>query len=847
MTLPRPWERSERYQVMTNDQARQLCLSLMKADTEDVVIGLLRDAGYWDERAVWRYYGDCESNFSTIYNQASRSDAALVEKIVNSVDARLLNESLVSGVDPEGPSAPRTMRDAVARFFEHAKNAGTTKTGRIREWSEERRTQEARSITISATGYKPTQGNPCFTVADAGEGQTPRSIPSTFLSLPFEKSNKTKIPFVQGNFNMGGSGVLRFCGRHHLQLILSRRNPELVRSNDPSDREWGFTVVRREDAEGQSRHSIFTYLAPLGHQDKPGHGEVLRFRAERMPLFPEGRDAYGRDAAFGTLIKLYEYDATGYKSNIIMRGGLLRRLDLLLPEMMLPARLYECRYEEGPVGSYSNTLAGLSVRLGDNKSENLEPGFPESCQLTVGGEPMAATIYALKKGTAETYRKNEGIIFTVNGQTHGTLTVDFFRRKQVGLSLLAESIIVIVDCSRISGRAREDLFMNSRDRLSNGRLRVELEEELEELLHHHQGLRELKERRKREEIQSQAQDARPLEAVLENLIKQHRTLADLFMPGMRAANPFKPTKVRNEEKAFVGKRYPTFFKFKDKPYGTELFRNCPSNSRSRIVFETDAEKEYFRRDVDPGEFTLHRLTGTQRMRVENYTINPHDGAATLSLRLPTNCEQGDKFTYLSTLTDATQLDPFVNQFVIEVLPPEEPRTRTSGNGRNGRPGKQEGTDADAPSGIQLPEPILVYEKDYPRYGFTGNTALKVVHDLEEDTTEHERDTYRFYINMDNVHLNRYLKYEVRPGDSEGAIRQRFQLGLLMVGLALLHQDNITKKMRTGEEEEQEPRNIEDHVRDVTSAIAPFLLPMIESLGALEADEEVAMVNPPEVI
>lgn len=452
---------------MTNEQVQTLCLSLMQANTEAAVIALLSEAGFWDERDAWRYYGDCESNFSTIYNQASRSDAALVEKIVNSVDARLLNECQLAKIDPEGPQAPGSMRDAVARFFEHTKAATATKTGRIKEWSEDRRTAEGRHITVTATGHKPSQGNPCFTIADAGDGQTPRLMPSTFLSLPFEKSNKTRIAFVQGNFNIGGSGVLRFCGHHHLQLILTRRNPAIVASNDPADQEWGFTVVRREDAEGKSRHSTFTYLAPLGYTERRGHGDVLRFRAERMPLFPEGRKAYGRDASWGTLIKLYEYDATGYKSNIIMRDGLLRRLDLLLPEMMLPARLYECRYEAGHGGSHANTVAGLSVRLGDNKGENLEPDFPDSCQLTVAGEPMAATIYALKKNRAETYRKNEGIIFTVNGQTHGTLTIDFFRRKQVGLSLLADSILVIVDCSRISGRAREDLFMNSRDRLSN--------------------------------------------------------------------------------------------------------------------------------------------------------------------------------------------------------------------------------------------------------------------------------------------------------------------------------------------------------------------------------------------
>jgi len=214
--------------------------------------------------------------------------------------------------------------------------------------------------------------------------------------------------------------------------------------------------------------------------------------------------------------------------------------------------------------------------------------------------------------------------------------------------------------------------------------------------------------------------------------------------------------------------------------------------------------------------------------------------------LPSNCEVGDKYTYVGVLTDATQLEPFENQMVVEVQPPEEQRSHT-GSGTNGHPGRHEGNDDQGLSGIQLPKPILVYEKDYATYGFTGNTALQVKHDLEEDTAEHEHDTYRFYINMDNVHLNRYLKYEVRPGESEGSIRQRFQLGLLMIGLALLHQDNITKKMRISQQEEQEERNIEDHVRDVTSGIAPFLLPMITSLGALEVDEEADMVHPPEVI
>jgi hypothetical protein len=92
---------------MTNDEARDLCLALMGADSEAEVIDLLEQAGLWNAPEAWRYFGDRESNYNTIGNQQSRSDAALVEKLVNSVDARLLNECLVRGIDPEGPKAPR--------------------------------------------------------------------------------------------------------------------------------------------------------------------------------------------------------------------------------------------------------------------------------------------------------------------------------------------------------------------------------------------------------------------------------------------------------------------------------------------------------------------------------------------------------------------------------------------------------------------------------------------------------------------------------------------------------------------------------------------------------------------
>ena len=288
----------------------------------------------------------------------------------------------------------------------------------------------------------------------------------------------------------------------------------------------------------------------MGYSHTPRQGGVLRFLSETIPIFPSGRDPYGKPAEWGALIKLYEYAAAGYSNTHILRkDGLLSRIDLLLAEPALPIRLHECRPAfKGHEGSFETTLAGLAVRLEDDKKENLEEGFPASCPISVEGEVMIATIYAFKKGKADTYRRTEGIVFTVNGQTHGYLTKDFFNRQKAGrLNYIADSLLVMVECSNISGRAREDLFMNSRDRLSHNPIRYAIESQLEEMLKHHQGLRALKEKRRAEEIQSKLADEKPLEDILKSLLEHSPTLSTLFLQGQRAVNPFKTLQVAGQE------------------------------------------------------------------------------------------------------------------------------------------------------------------------------------------------------------------------------------------------------------------------------------------------------------
>jgi hypothetical protein len=79
----------------------------------------------------------------------------------------------------------------------------------------------------------------------------------------------------------------------------------------------------------------------------------------------------------------------------------------------------------------------------------------------------------------------------------------------------------------------------------------------------------------------------------------------------------------------------------------------------------------------------------------------------------------------------------------------------------------------------------------------------------------------------------------------GEHRERFKFGMTLITLALLRQDLEAKK-REGEKSESEDdeqkakrSDIHETVAEVTSAIAPFLLPLVESLSQITGE----MVEP----
>lgn len=786
---------------MNNDKFNFiLCMELFSANSEAEVTATLERYNLWDSPEYWHDFGDDENNFATIGNQQSNPDSALVEKIVNSVDAILMRECLTKGLSPESPDAPQNIPEALVRFFE-------IKSGKLSNMPVMQRARLSEDICVVCSGGKVT---PCYSIIDKGEGQTPAAFPNTLLSL--RKSNKLRIPFVQGKFNMGGTGVLQFCGTRNLQLVISKRCPHIPQhfnaDADSDSFKWGFTVVRRQDPVGGMRSSKYTYL--FLNQSVPC------FEAESINILPgDYPNPTGQPLYWGTAIKLFDYNiGSSLRTNI--QFDLYNRLSLLTPSIALPVRLVERR--EGFRGhSFETILSGLSVRLEEDKRDNLEPDFPSSIVFDIDGEQIHAAIFAFKQGQAEKYRKDEGVIFLINGQTHAHLSKAFFARKNVGMHYIADSLLVVVDCSSISGRSREDLFMNSRDRLRSGPLKSRIERELEGWIRDNPGLRALRERRQRELTQKRLEDNKPLRDVVESIIKRSPTLAKLFLHGQALSNPFnlKPTE---SSKIFTGQLHPSFFRLKEQ-HPENNPKLWPINVRTRVDFKTDACNDYFSRDADPGVF---RLT-INLFDADNFNLNLWNGTAHLHISPPRTASIGDTFKCSAIVEDIARATPFIEEFYVRMVN-EIAQVPTPDGPRKPPAGDKDGKGNLNPDKLSLPNIIPVKIEEWAQHNFDKFSALKIRRNAEGG--------HDYYINVDNFYLLTEIKG--KRNDSPEVLEAQFKYSMALVGMAILYDFESSPK-----EEEKEDYDVYGDIERFSRVISPVILPMIDTLA--DSNEGLAAV------
>ena len=650
---------------------RKFFEQLLAAGTENEVQAILDAQGLSGDNDRWRPYGDNEAFYGVVENQQAHPVPALVEKVMNGIDAILEKKVVEHGIDIRSEHAPNSVQDALDRYFPNHKN-----------WDiGDARRQQARDLQIVASGPRRDTS---LLIYDNGVGQAPEDFPNTFLSLL--RGNKNDVHFVQGKYNMGGAGAIAFCGDLRYQLVASKRFD--------GSRPLGFTLLRRHPpklaAAANRKNTWYEYLV--------FDGKVASLDIDEMDI---GLD--GCRFSTGSLLKLYSYRSPEGARSIISRD-LNVSLNEYLFEPALPFLTVDNndRYPDNraPV----TAVYGLKRRLEGDK-DSIEARFSETSTTAEFGQ-MKITTYVFKALSRETvketkqyiqreyFKNNMTVLFSLNGQVQGSYSSEFVTRG-LKMPLLKDYLLVHVDCTNLHLEVRNELFMASRDRLKASDTAEALRKHLREILSTGE-LKDIAKRRKASLTVGSEDAGQMLRDMTRNLPMNDaltRILQQTFQlstprpgeaPRIDRDNEDRPKREPRETIPFDPKRYPSTFQVKGgdgKQNDIKLFKLPMGGSRT-ISFATDVENEYFDRSDDPGILRLAVLQqGTsdrtggplsppsqQGDLLDLRRSNPSEGTIKIGLRASREMKVGDTVEVRASLSSPS--GDLVETVLVQLTDPE---------------------------------------------------------------------------------------------------------------------------------------------------------------------------------
>lgn len=571
-----------------NFDYKKLLLELYNAPDSDSLYKLIVSYGL-DTPEYWKPYGGNINNAGTFENQQSSPENALVEKLTNSIDAILMKECMVRGIQPKDKTSskvPQTINAATKLFF-------NVDNGKWENVVAPERNRISQDIQIILTGDRKT---PNVAIYDNGEGQNPSSFENTFLSIA--KGNKNDVPFVQGKYNMGSTGSLVFCGdKHRYQMIISRRNTGL---ND-SDGLIGFTLVRRHilTPEEEPKYKLTWYEYLVINDDIPYVNDQTLDLGLNKTQF-----------TCGSVVKLYSYQLTRPSDATL---DLWRELNPLLFESALPILIYEKRN----FGGHSSTkpMLGNRTRLALDSNEHIE--FQKTFQINLFNSNIPMQVYLFNRETKNTeFILGKSVVYTLNGQTQGYEPKSFIS-QDLGFRNLREYMLVCIDCSQIGTTARQELFMASRDRLKQGRFYSELRQSIIDLLSNDTHLKQKEQEYKGKVFRETGEDKDMVQSLFSKL-KGNQDIRKMFSGNngafsfftKKVKKPIQPEERKEEKKKESKKlkRYPTLLKIKGFEKSSEDFvKVIRKGGKGKITLETDVENSFLSRSDDAGAIEITTL------------------------------------------------------------------------------------------------------------------------------------------------------------------------------------------------------------------------------------------------
>ena len=647
--------------------SEDLCFRILHAESErevDEIIALdhvLSDSGNWhpvDSR---------ETNFNVVTNQASTGSKALTELCTNMVDAVLMKHAYLKGIQPNGPEAPQSVVEGVRDLvrLQGARNGILSQVDDpkyLQEFSE-------KNLVLGVTGGRRREDSLCFTFVDNGEGQHPNDFDDTFLSL--SKGNKSAIPFVQGKYNMGSSGVLTYCGRHWYKLIVSRRY-------DGSG-EWGWTLVRRRPGAGM----------PVAEYLKINNRIQSFAKSVIYPLkLKSGETDKKVHINTGTIIKLYDYQMESASSFRNIRESLNENLvSTVLPFRLMDYRVTPQRtgrraqgVDERPVNGMEFLLLRRNGAAEDDDSEDDEsydPGdeqhvgnieHPDLGHISVKVIVLGSNLPGWLSPPRNTHR----VFHSVNGQVQ-------FKQNRAYLSQrcklpgLKDRIVVIVDSSDLSEAAHNDVWKGDRENTRATEIGQLYIDEITKLISGSEYLKELQRRIAREELEGVTEDSQV--ELFQNLLDTDPNVAQLLPSGSLVTLPGRIGRARGPSEPWEGKYSPTFLEV----IGRRIRDNGADiaiNGRRRIAFNTDVVNGYLARPENRGRVFV---TGSMRDRF-SYMPSLHDGRLTMVFEaLSDKVNTGDEFRFSVGLLDDAMPEPVTEELKLTVV--EERMTARPGSSR----------------------------------------------------------------------------------------------------------------------------------------------------------------------
>ncbi|GGM74002.1 hypothetical protein J2752_002637 [Halarchaeum rubridurum] len=629
-------------------------------------------------RVTWVPLGNDENNYSDVYTQASSPMAAFTELPLNAEDALMFRfYDAADGVEPDAYSS---MKDAVAADWVNLDDA---------------------ELEIIADGTKPTDGNLLnLTVRDNGKGKTRENF-SDFVDLHAPGLKKQEYGFLQGQYGMGSTAVMQFCG--DIEDEYNENAFKFIASASPdAPGEWSWTLVHDKPRKGRVEYLTIDGAFP-SFDGTFGGALTEKFRANYPDKYDFAANTTTPDPqTHGSFIKVYDYQTNAARSLISGDEGFRRKFQRSVVDSPYPIRLTDMRYNTKLPQSttqgflpdlrhgYDHLLKGEDHLTVDTGSETLgerditvllfhsDDALEDIDTTSRGKSKFVAGTTGHKDSAGRTgIQRDHAVMFTINGQTHASKGEYFL--KSLGYSKVASDTVVIIEFDDLANLGMVNLFGASRDTLKDSPQANKLITALKDALDRSDLLSAEEDRRRAS--RGNAERATDTETFAD-FIERNPEIGNYMATGERVDAPqIRPSDRGDDTPAVPGAsslrdhtdpghddgddtdessgppapKLPTYLTPISgyhpgtgdhdlwDPADGVMAVDMPANSRTTVRFATDAQSDYLTRDILRGSLTVSPSA-------QLHAVELQDGLLTLTLTPGTGASPGDDFALTVELT-----------------------------------------------------------------------------------------------------------------------------------------------------------------------------------------------------